>query len=174
MNNKAFTITELLVTSVIILLIYGSAIGAYLIIQGTYQGWMTEYNMQRNVNLVMLRIQRGVREDTGIFGLRSAVSYTLPVVNPAASEIDFVGTDGNTRRYFLRNNNSIIYESPTQSPRQQTVYTVPAGSSITLQFWKPRSDGETVEVYLSVSKRTQNRNVSGSLLTYVNLRNMPK
>ncbi|MFA5146465.1 MAG: type II secretion system protein [Candidatus Omnitrophota bacterium] len=174
-NKSAFSTIEVLVSTVIVTLIFASTIGAFMLVKGVFRDKEAEINLQQNVNTIAARIIRGHPEQGSIVGLRSAVSFTIPVVTPAGSRIQYTGTDDNVRSYFL-NGNSIIYASPTQSPNQQTIYTAPPGSSVTLRFWEPAgvTDNETVGIYIAVSRQIGNRTISGSLSTYINLRNVPK
>ncbi len=173
-SDKAHTLTELLIASTLAIILFASCFGAYILTKNICYASMAEYNLQRDVNTMMARIVKGIREGTESFGLRSAKAYDIP----AAYEVDFVGTDNNTRTYSV-NGNTIIYSSPLQSPQENTIYTAPQGSTIILRFWnpyagQPNNDNATVGIYLSVSQGIANRIVSGSSSTYVNLRNIPK
>lgn len=174
-SRKAYTFAELLIASVIVVVIISSAIAIFVVTKTVYATSIFEYNLQRNANVLVNEIIRGVREPGGAYGLRGAQAYTLPVVSPAGSRIDYTHMDGLVRSFFL-SGNSIIYQSPTISPNQRTLLTIPAGATATLRFWKPAGfmDNETVGVYLSISQTVGNRTGSGSLSTYVNLRNIPK
>jgi hypothetical protein len=175
MNKRAHTLTELLIAGSIAILLVASVLGAFMLIKSIYTHGMANYFLQRDVDTLMAKIVRGSKESTGTYGLRSAVSFTIPSATPAGSRIDFVGTDADTRTYFL-NNNTIIYNSPTQAPNQQVIYTPPSNSTVTLLFWEPGGyiDHELVGIYLAVSQQVGGRNASGSITTYVNLRNVPK
>jgi hypothetical protein len=167
---------ELLIASVIIVMLLISVVGTYVLTKSLYYDNIAHYNLQRDVDTVLATIVRGMSEQTGAaFGLRSAVSIPSPGLppNPGQNTIDFTGTDDNTRRYFL-NNNTIIYNSPTQNPNQRVIYSAPAGSNITLRFASVSADQQLVYVYIAVSQQIGNRTVTGSVATNVNLRNMPK
>lgn len=173
-HNKAHTLTELLIASAIIIILFASCLGAFILTKSVCSSSVAEYGLQRDANTIMARIIKGVKEQTDIFGLRSAKSYSIP----ATTRIDFVGMDDNTRSYFV-NNNSVIYASPLQSPQQNTIYTAPADSTIILRFWnpyagQPNNDNATVGIYLSISRIVGDRTISGSSSTYVNLKNIPK
>lgn len=178
-NRRSYTLTETLVASVIIIMLITSTLGCFLLIKNLYRSSAVEYSLQRDVNAIMDRIIRGRKEAGGRFGLRSALSYTLPVTIPAGSDISFVHTDGGTRRYFL-NGNIIAYISPTQSPNQQNIYMAPSGAALTLTFWEAApldpllTDPETIGVYVALSRQIDGKTFSGSAVTYVNLRNVPK
>ena len=182
-DKKGFTLAEVMTASVILVMVMASVMGAFITTKSICAYSIAELNLQRSVDAMMNKIVKGLKEQGGAaYGLRSAVSfYPLPVVNPAGSEIDYIGTDGNTRRYYL-NNNSVIYESPTQSPNTQTIYTAPAGVGLTFFFWEPQSlldgeavlDNELVGIYIAITQTVGKKPVSGSASTYVNIRNLPK
>lgn len=169
--KRAFTLPEILTASVIIVILFASAIGTFVMVKAFASSSMSEQELQRDIDVIMGRIVRGMKEGTDLFGLRSAKSFTIPSI----AEIDFTGTDANIRKYYL-SGASIVYESPAVSPAIQTVYIAPAGATVILRFWEPAGymDHETVGVYICVTKQAGGKTVSGSLSTYVNLRNIPK
>ncbi len=174
-KDSGFTLTEILVASVVAVLLLGSVYGTFITSRTIFTTTLEAANLQRDVNVLLQKIIRGRQEGSDMSGLRRAVSFTIPVVNPTGSEIDFTGTDNQSRRYFL-NGKSVVYASPILFPSQRTLYTAPTDASITLRFWKPVEyvDNETVGIYISVSRQIGGGTVSGSLSTYVNLRNTPK
>ena len=175
MNKQAHTMTELLIASAIIVFLFASVLGAFILTKSVYYDSMANYNLQRDVDTVLATIIRGTNEQTGRFGLRSAVSIPAPGLPPIPGQnnISFVGTDNNTRRYFL-NNNTIVYNSPTQTPNQRVIYTAPPNSNITLRFASASADQQVVYIYIAVSQAIGNKTATGSIATNVNLRNMPK
>lgn len=174
-KKQGQTLTELLITSTIIIFLLASVLGAYILIQNVYYNNMANFNLQRDVDVVLGTIIRGLPEQGGRFGLRSAVSIPAPGLPPLPGQnnISFIGTDNNTRRYFL-NNNTIVYNSPTQNPNQKIIYTAPPNSNITLRFASASADQQVVYTYIGISQIVNNKTVTGSATTYVNLRNMPK
>lgn len=167
----AQTITELMISIVIVSLLFGAVIGVFVLVKNIENYSIAGLNLQRDVNVVMNRIIRNIKEGASSHGLRSGCSFTIP----SAGEVRYTGSDGNVRSYRL-SGNSIIYNSPAQSPAEGTIYTAPNGSSIILRFWEPGAypDHETIGVYIGVSRPVGNKTVSGSVLAYVNLRNVPK
>jgi len=174
-NNKAHTLVEILVASTILVLLFAFVLGAFVFTKGVSYFSIAEYNLQRDANILMGKIIRGMSEQGGHFGLRSSASFILPVTNPAGSEIDFVGTDARTRKYFL-SGRSVVYESPFQVPVQKSVFTAAADAGVILRFWEPAGypDHQVVGIYISISRQMGMRTVIGSLTTYVSLKNMPK
>lgn len=165
---------ELLVASVVIVILFTATLGSFVLAKSVYTDSIASYNLQRDVDTLLARIIRGKPEQGGSsYGLRSAVSYTLPAVNPSGSRIDFKGVDDLTRSYYL-NNNTVVYSSPTQSPSQKVVYTPPPNSNITLGFSNVSMDQQVVYIYIAVSQQIGSKTVVGSIATNVNLRNAPK
>lgn len=171
LKKRGFTLVEILITSFVLVLLLASAVGVFMFVDTFSSSTIAGQNLQRDINTVMGKIVHGMKEQNGIFGLRSAQGFTIPVI----TEIDFKGTDTptpNWRKYYVLNG-SLIYTSPTASPNTQTVYTPPANSTMTLRFWSdPLGDSEKVGIYISVRQSTGGKTVSGSLSTYVNLRNV--
>lgn len=157
--------------SVLSVVLFASVIGIFVVTKTLYLTGMTDQEFQRDVDWVMGRMVAGLKEGGARYGLRPAVSFTIPGV----TEIDFAGTDGGVRKYYL-SANSVVYESPAQTPNVQTIFTAPSGAVVTLRFWEPAGypDHQTIGIYLAIIKQVSGRNISGSLTTYVNLRNLPK
>ncbi|MFA5143861.1 MAG: hypothetical protein WC522_06840 [Candidatus Omnitrophota bacterium] len=171
LDKRAHTLTEILVSSMIIVIFFMSAIGVFVMAKTFYASCMDGQQLQRDVNLVMDKMIKGMKEGGVRYGERSAVSFTAPIAT--ITRLEFVGTDGQTRRYYLASG-GIVYESPTQNPNVQTIYTTPANSAITLCFWQPAGylDNQTVAIYLAVTKNVSGKTSVGSLATYINLRNL--
>jgi hypothetical protein len=169
LNRKAQTLSELLIASVITVIIVTSAMGIFVVSKTFYATSMAGQELQRDVNGIVERLGRGVAENWAKTGLRSAVSFTIQSV----SHVNFTGMDGNTREYYL-SSGGIIYASPEQLPNPRTIYSAPANSTLTLRFWKPYADYETIGIYVSLAKIVSGRTISGSLTTFVNIKNLPK
>lgn len=178
-NKSAHTLTELLVASVIIVFLFISALGAYLLAETVYYDNMATSSLQRDLDIVLATIIQGVKEPTGRFGLRCASPCSTTPAMPS-SEIDFLYPTDNPPvvRKFLLTNNTIAYDSPTQNPVRKVIYTPPANSNLTLSFSKPINvaiiDEQAVTIYISVLQQRRNRISVGSSTTTVNLRNTPK
>ncbi len=182
-KKSAHTMTEFLVASIIIVLLFISVLGAYMMIKGISFDNIANYNLQRDVDVLLATIIRGPGEQGGgMFGLRSssAMSATLPPPAtplpawPGQNTIYLTGWDDNTRRYFL-NNNTVVYDSPTQNPNKRVIYTAPSNSNIILRFSAASVDQQVVNIYISVVQQNANRvSATGSVTTNVNLRNAPK
>lgn len=174
-RNRGFTLTEFLIAGFVAVLLFGSVWGTFVTSRSVFTTSLEAAGLQRDVNVVMQKIIRGRTEGSDLSGLRSSESFIIPVATPPGSEIDFTGTDNQQRRYFL-SGKSIVYSSPVLFPSQRTIYTAPADTDITLRFWEPAGymDNETVGIYVSISKQSGGKTISGSLSTYLNLRNIQK
>lgn len=171
--RKAHTMTELLVASVLIVILFTATLGAFVLAKNVYVDSIANYNLQRDVNNVLLRMIRGEPESGGRYGLRSAVSFEIP----SSSRLDFKSTDYSqteyVRSYYL-NNNTIVYSSPTNNPVQQVIYAPPPNSTVTLNFASISMDQQVIYVYIAVSRQIGNKTAVGSIATNINFRNAPK
>jgi hypothetical protein len=168
LERRAQTLPEMLIASAIAVVFFTSAMGIFVIGKVMYESSMAAQELQRGVDGVVATMIRGIAENGTKAGIRSAKTVTIPSI----SEADFVGTDGTTRKFYL-GSGGIVYDSPQQSPNPQTIYTTPSNSTITLRFWKlSATNNETVGIYLAVSRVVSGKTVSGSLQTYVNIKNM--
>jgi hypothetical protein len=89
-----------------------------------------------------------------------------------ASTLDFAGTDGVTRRYFVNNaGDSLMYHHPTAAGTQdELIYKAPTGTTLTLLFWTGTAN-ITVGINVGLAKTVNGRNVVGSATTMINIRN---
>lgn len=178
-NKRAHTLTELLIASVIIVFLFISVLGAYLLAETVYYDTIATSNLQRDLDIVLATIIQGVKEPAGRFGLRCASPCSTTPAMPN-SEIDFLYPTDKPPivRKFLLVNNTIAYESPTQNPVRKVIYTPPANSNVTLRFSRPVGvtiiDDQAVTIYISVLQQRGSRTSVGSFTTTVNLRNTPK
>ncbi len=168
LERRAQTLTEVLIASVIAIIFFTSALGVFVVSKVMYESSMAAQELQRGVDGALATMVRGVTENGTKTGIRSARSVTIPSI----TEADFVGSDGTTRKFYL-GPGGIVYDSPKQSPNPQTIYTPPPNSTITLRFWKlSATNNETVGIYLAVRRIVSDKTVSGSLQTYVNIKNI--
>ena len=168
-TKRAHTLTEILIVTVISVIFFISVLGVFVVAKNLYARVIAAQGLQRDVNLALSTIVKGITENNNKSGLRSAVSFTIPSI----TEIDFVGSDTVARKYYL-GPGGIVYNSPKQAPNPQTIYSTPVNGTITLRFWRPYMDYETVGIYIAIAQNVAGRNIYGSLSTYVNLRNTPK
>ena len=170
-NRKAQTLVELLITSVLVIILISSALGAFMLVKQIYSTSIAQANLQRDANIIMRKIIKGERESGGIFRLSEAVTYSIKSIG----ELHFVGTDNTERWYYLNNTGtSILYHHPGFAVQDEVIYTAPPGAVITLRFWPPSGSVFTnidVGIDVAVSQNILGKNISGSVTTIVNLRN---
>ncbi|MDD5428681.1 MAG: type II secretion system protein [Candidatus Omnitrophica bacterium] len=177
-TEKGFTLTEILIVSVLTVVIFASVIGVFTMARSLYVSSIAGQEAQRDAELIMSKIIRGAEAGATRYGVRSAFEFTPPT---SISRLDYENTDGNARSLYVSSGN-IIYESPTESPTVKTLYAPPANTSVTLWFWEPVTssgtpvypDHEMISIYVAVTKTLSGRTVAGSVATSVNVRNLPK
>ena len=179
---SGFSLTEVLVTSSIILLLFASIVAASVMVRDVCFTGLADLELQRSLKNVMDHIVIRGPGETVNNGLRSAFSYNIPATGltvPSATpgtELWFSDDSSNPkkRRYYLQDR-SIMYRSDTISqPVTRTVYTAPADATLSLLFLWTAPDNQTVRVFISVDRVMNNKHVSGNLSTFVSLHNIPK
>lgn len=171
-NEKAFTIVEILVATLIGLSLIGAVASVYILSNKTYSIGVARQWLQDETNIILTKIIEGKQEPGGVVRLCEAVSYNIVNI----SELHFTGTDS-TERWFRLNNSStsLIYHHPTTSGNvDETIYTAPIGVTITLRFSIPSGaqyTGVVVGIDVALTNTISGRTVSSSASTYVNIRN---
>ena len=177
--KKGFTLSEVLVVCVLTVVVFTSVLGVFVMGKSLYVSSMAGQEAQRDAGLIMSKIIKGPEGGATRYGLRSAAGFTPPT---SINSIAYTGADGNARSFYL-SSGSIFYQSPTESPTTQTLYSPPANTAVTLWFWEPVTSGgspvyadhEMLSVYVAVTKTlSAGKTVSGSISTSVNVRNLPK
>jgi len=178
-DKKGFTLTEVMIVSILTVVIFTSALGVFVMARNLYVSSLASQELQRDASLIMTQILKGSEGGTTRYGVRAASGFTPPT--SSLDRLDYTGTDGNTRSLYL-SSGTIVYESPTESPTTHTLYAAPAGTVLTLWFWEPVNssgtllypDHEIISIYVGITKTVSGRTMSGSLATSVNIRNLPK
>ena len=166
--------------SVLIVLIFGTALGVYIFTKRIYVDCVASTNLQRDISVVARKMTQGIYDGGALYGLTSATSYT----RNSPTQVSFSGSDGKTRKIYLKGSpfNQIIYT--TKDGNDVTLYTAPSSSTLTLLFWPARFlDGttnpgvaipgcESLGFYISVLQQVMGHNASSSLRTTVNLRGL--
>jgi len=172
-NKKALTFAELLIAMALAVTLIGSTLGAFMLVKQVSAKSIVETSLQRDADLIIMKIIKGKRESGIMFRLSEAVSYSIPAI----SELHFVGTDGIERWYHLNSGStSVLYHHPGFTAQEEVIYTAPQGATITLRFWTPSGtvySGISVGIDVAVSKTLQGKNLSGSVTTMINIRNHP-
>jgi hypothetical protein len=171
-NNKAFTLTEILVATSFAIILMGAMLGFYILSEKTYSIGVDKHWLQDDANTVITKIIGGKGEPGGVFRLSEAVSYNIAGI----SELHFVGIDGIERWFNLDNScTSVIYHHPIASgTADEIIYSAPAGATITLRFSIPTGaqyTGVVIGIDVEITNNVSGNAISGSASTYVNIRN---
>jgi hypothetical protein len=166
-SKRAQTLVEMLIASVISVILFTSGLGVFVVARTFYLSSMAGQELQRDVNSIADRMVKGVVENNVRIGLRSAASISSLTIG----SIDFRGPDGTLRKYYL-GTGGIYYDSPMQSPNPQIIYNNPSNTTLTLWFWYPYADQDVVGIYIALARTVSGRTISGSVATFVNLRNV--
>ena len=173
-NKKAQTLVELLITSVLVVILMSSALGAFILVKQVFVRDIAAANFQRGANVIMGKIIKGEPESGVIFRLSEAVSYSIPSI----AELHFVGTDTIERWYCLTSDSNGTYLSYYHpgwfNGLGEKIYTIPPGATITLRFrYLTGSIFTNIDVGIDValSQNILGKNISGSATTVVNIRN---
>lgn len=107
MKNKAFTLTELLVTIVILVLVIGAVYGTYILNQRAYREGETAAEITQNGRVILERMTREMRQAEEIVTeLPDALDSEVP--EGAESEIEFedghISTPYHYIHYFKEDN----------------------------------------------------------------------
>lgn len=173
-NNRSFTFAELLVAAIVSAALIGVLVSFYFLTNRTYSRWSSEQRLQECANIILTKIREGGSEPGGIFRLSEAASYTVT----SLSELHFTGTDGIDRSFKLNSTaTSLVYHHPilgSPTGADETIFTAPNGATITLRFSIPlgaQYTGIVVGIDVTVTQNVSGRVCSGSVSTYVNIRN---
>ena len=171
-NNKAFTLAEIIIAASIAVFITGAVFSFDYLANHTITNGMSRQQFQNDANIVLTKIIGGKSEPGGVFRLSEAVSYNIASI----SELHFVGIDGIERWFSLNNTStSIIYHHPTASgTTDEIIYSAPTRATITLRFSipsGPQYTGVVIGIDVAITKNVSSSVISGSASTYVNIRN---
>ena len=166
-NNPGFTLIELVVSVMISTVVFFAISSIIVFTAQTLSASGVELGLQTDMNNLARQITVGVYDPGGIdCGLRGSTSYEVI----SSQQIDFYDTIG-TKRSFIVSGNSLIYSSPTQDPAQSVIYTAPTGSTLNVVF-KSLWATSLVGIDISVTQTVNGKTLTGSVVTYVYLRNI--
>ena len=208
MNNKAFSLVELMMAVAFSVLLMTGVFGFYNAASQTYSSGVSGQTLQDGADIVLSKIIQGETESNTVYRLSTAVSYLIP--NGSANELYSCGgapqgtpcnagnffselyycqdspcagsNDATARWYYLNNSGTaIIYHHPRSGGGaiDETLYTAPAGSTMTLRF-SPAAVStplNVVEIDVALTQNlaagitNQRLAVSGAASTFVLLRN---
>lgn len=172
LNNKGFTLAELLVAIGLSALFTGVIFAALASSRQICASVTADQDLQQTANVIMNKLIKGGSESGAIFRLSEAKSYTIISI----SELHFVGADNIERRYFLSNTGTELrYRHPVGgSTSDELIYRAPPGTTLTVRFWPLAGNNYTnitVGIDVGLSKMVNGRNVIGSATTMINIRN---
>lgn len=188
LNNRAFTIIEVLTALAISGMLCITIYGTYITVQQFYTSTISEQSLQRDAAILMDTIIKGKIPAPGtIYRLSEASSF----YQLGPSEIRFMGLDKNCRGWKLSGDGaSVIHYYVPSAPIPEDcpydialgclacgneqndviVYTAPQGATLGLRFWQPAS-ATSVGIDVGITRTTAGKTVSGSVSTVVNMRN---
>ena len=194
LNNKAFSLVELMMGVAFSLLLLAGVYGFYNVSSQSYSSGISGQHLQDAANIVLSKIISGAQETDGnTYRLASAVSYFIPNNNPNilyyCQASPCTAAEPTARWYTLDpTNTKVLYYHPTSNPLgYDIVYTAPEGSSFfneqtnskTLRF-SPAAvtvPANVVEIDVALNKilaaniTNKKLAVSGAASTFVLLRN---
>ena len=166
-NKKAFSLTELMITSVLLIVLFATALTGFILTKNIFAVDIAKATFQRDAEVVMNKMIEGKGDPSGI-RLSETASVTF---YSDAGKLTFIGTDGIPRTYSLTNNGTSLQYSE-QNGLQKIMYTAPQGALIGLTF-SPVDLNPTlcVCIYVSISQVINGKTVLGSLESSIYLRN---
>ena len=162
MNNKAFTLLEMLMAVGFTVLLMAGVYGFYNTSAQVYSSGISGEALQGGANIILSKIINGATEFGTVYRLSTAVSYVIPNgntnylyscgaapqippcnANNPSGEIYFcqdapcLGPNDLTARWYYLNSNgtSIIYHHPSATGIiDENIFTAPEGSTLKLRF----------------------------------------
>lgn len=189
LDNKAHTLTELILASAITVILIASVLGAFIFTKRIYASSIAMANLQRDADVTLKKIIKGEHETTdpaGVFRrLSEAKTFKISKIYTTKTKLEFTVTDNSVSSgsyYSDSTGTSILHHHPgSTSAQDETIYTAPPGATLVLQFAQhdpgyPPGDVYTnvdVCINLMISQNVYGRNISGSATAMLNIRNHP-
>jgi len=172
MNSRAFTLAEIMLAMTITVFMMGVVFSFYHLSNNASSTGIPRQQLQNDSGVILGKILEGKSEPGGVFRLSEMVSYNRVSIN----ELHFWGIDGAERWIRLDNaSGTIIYHHPTAAgPADEIIYTASPGVTITLRFSTPvgaQYTGVVIGIDVALTNTISGNTVSGSVSTYVNMRN---
>ena len=164
--KAGFTLQELLEVFVIIVVIITGALTVYLLCYRSWQEATLQASLQREGNVAMDKLIRGVRGDAEARqnGLREAKSYTIPFLSN--DSIEFVSGVDDIERSFYLSDDQIMYDPNTLIVGDEIV----AAEDIeTLSFVQLSS--RRIRVNIVLNRAFGDKSINLNLETDVTIRN---
>jgi len=157
-ENKGFTVPEILMASVTVMLVFLGIVGIYLMLQTVWMEGNARIDLQRQGRLAMECMARGAEGKDGIMKAVSA-----DVSTPGSIKLD-----AGTREFYL-DGSRIMYDPDTavsddEFTVAENVRTSPPGLTFS-------ASGDIVTIKLNMEDQPGGRTVNVDLSTKVRLRN---
>jgi prepilin-type N-terminal cleavage/methylation domain-containing protein len=174
--EDGFTLPEVLVSSMILVIIVSSTTIVYLMSQYAWQEGSVQTLLEMKASSVMEKMIRGAGS---IYGIREAKAINTPGVTPPGPgpRLRYTHTSGINREFFL-NSNEIMYdpnvatfggETAIYDPNPDESPSVTANYSTQLQF--ERLTTQRVRITLVLGQRVRSKWIYVPVSTDVTIRN---
>jgi len=198
MNNKAFTIVELMLAVGFSVLLLTGVYGFYTAASQVYSSGIAGQSLQDGANIILSKIIEGQSESGTVYRLSTSETYGIPNSNiiyfcQDNPLIPPCGTSDSTVRWYTLDptSTSLRYYHPTSNPLgYDVIYTAPKNTTITLRFSPAQEPNplpppttitipNVIEIDVALTENllpnvTNNRlAASGSASTFVLLRDHP-
>lgn len=164
--KRGFTLPEVLVVAVIIILIIAGSFSVYLLCYSTWRNAIVWASVQRNGSIAMERLVRGMKAPTENKknGLREAKDFTIY----DSDSIKFTSGVDNKDRYFYfeDEDNTIIYD-PNKSMVDDEIVVAKDVESLSFE----RLSNKRLRISLSLYKKIGDKPINMDLKTEVTIRN---
>jgi prepilin-type N-terminal cleavage/methylation domain-containing protein len=153
--QKGFTIVEVSLATVIMLLVVAGTAAVYLMAMTTWHEGGAQVMLQRGASIAMEKMVRGV---DGTDGIRESQSVAC-----SSGSIQYTsGIDDKTRRFYL-SNGEIWYEDPDETGDVSIAENV-SGLTFTLS-------NDRVIITITMADQIRDKSITADLSTQVKLRN---
>lgn len=160
-GREGLTLMELLIAIIIMMLVVGGTLVVYLMSMTAWKEGTVQMGLQREANIAMEKMVRGV---DGKNGIREASS----VSTPNSFTIQYTsGVDGKTRRFFL-DGTEIKYDLNTPIDEGDDVRIAEDVSGVT---FNELVNDSVIEIDLNMLDKAGAKDITVNLYTVVNLRN---
>ena len=168
-NRKAFSLTELMITSVLLIILLTTALAGLVLLKRIFAANIAKATFQRDAAVIMNKIIEGKGDPSGI---RLSEAASIPTITDSG-KLTFVGTNSAINRMYSLSagGTSVLYSD--SNGIQKTIYTAPKGAIVGLMFSQvnPGAVVLCINVYVSVSQVINGKTVLGALESSVYLRN---
>lgn len=171
-SRKGFTITELMIAILIMMLVVGGALAIYIMSQTAWYEGSTQIALQRRGSLAMEKMVRGVN---GRYGIREGRSGTLTLAGSNRIEVAVDMNDpptpgdpsDDTTISFYLVDDEIFYDPDTSTAGDE----VSIVDDVTSLNFQTLGTTRRVGIDLSLGRRVLGKLINVSLTTNVTLRN---